>query len=676
MTTTFGLDLGPLQNNGGPTATDGELANSVARNNGSTTLTNGIPLGTDQRGTGFPRENSIGSPTTVDVGAFELLPPVITSFVNQNTGGNSAFEGESDITLIINGSGFQAGATVTFGSTNALLTPIAGSVTSTQLMVTVTQALIHTNATALGFAVVTVNNPDASGTGATTIPSPPADFPITPPVSVPVNPVSDQTNNEKDVLSSSAMPSTAVTVTSTDPYATNFTDEASGSSVHTLPPGLSIDPNTGVITGTINPYDGDASPYVVTIYATDDGVTGSTTFNWNVNRTSPPTLTAPSPAPSNSTGTSLSLSITNMDGSAFNDLTSTSKHTLPPGLSINSSTGVITGTPTKVGTYSVIINATRNGGTGSKDTAQISFTWTITDPNAPSIQNPGPQTATAATAITNIQLVFKNITSFSANGTLPPGLTVSNTGVISGTPFKTDDKNYIVTITGTGSDGSTSVSFAYTINGGTGMNAGPGTPVPVDTVVLMTNGSLVEYIPSANPGVFSTVGLSGPGTIKAISTVLDGSGNTDVFAIGTTYNPSTNPINTPIGVGGAQYNNNLWEYIFGSWHRQSSGSFQQISATTNSGGETIVFGLVTGGSLWEQTHSFGVDTGWSELSGDGSAGYISAVTDSAGVDHVFVVTSASFSAAPLTLWEHLPSTSGNGWAARTRPASFPQSARG
>ncbi len=44
---------------------------------------------------------------------------------------------------------------------------------------------------------------------------------------------------------------------------------------------------------------------------------------------------------------------------------------LPPGLSINASTGQITGTPTTAGTYSVTVSAT-GGATGS-----VSFTWTI-----------------------------------------------------------------------------------------------------------------------------------------------------------------------------------------------------------------------------------------------------------------------------------------------------------
>ena len=71
------LNLGPLQNNGGPTPTDGLLSGSIAIDAGNPTASsNGAGLTTDQRGAGFPRIAG----AHVDVGAFELQPPVITGF--------------------------------------------------------------------------------------------------------------------------------------------------------------------------------------------------------------------------------------------------------------------------------------------------------------------------------------------------------------------------------------------------------------------------------------------------------------------------------------------------------------------------------------------------------------------------------------------------------------------
>jgi hypothetical protein len=64
-------DLGPLQNNGGPTETMALLTGSPAINAGDNALAldaNGNPLTTDQRGPGFPR--IVGG--TVDIGAYEV----------------------------------------------------------------------------------------------------------------------------------------------------------------------------------------------------------------------------------------------------------------------------------------------------------------------------------------------------------------------------------------------------------------------------------------------------------------------------------------------------------------------------------------------------------------------------------------------------------------------------
>src|SRR5437763_17143140 len=58
---------------------------------------------------------------------------------------------------------------------------------------------------------------------------------------------------------------------------------------------------------------------------------------------------------------------------------------LPAGLSVNTSTGVISGTPTTAGTYSVTISATNSSGTGS---ATLTFT----------INTPAPAITSALTA--------------------------------------------------------------------------------------------------------------------------------------------------------------------------------------------------------------------------------------------------------------------------------------
>jgi hypothetical protein len=67
----------------------------------------------------------------------------------------------------------------------------------------------------------------------------------------------------------------SLAVTGTDSAGEGLTYSDNGS----LPPGLAIDPGTGLITGTLT----TPGSYPVTITATDtSGITGSVSFTWTV----------------------------------------------------------------------------------------------------------------------------------------------------------------------------------------------------------------------------------------------------------------------------------------------------------------------------------------------------------------------------------------------------------
>lgn len=144
---------------------------------------------------------------------------------------------------------------------------------------------------------------------------------------------------------------------------------------------------------------------------------------------------------------------------ASNSPTSFDASDLPPGLSVNTETGLISGTPTVQGLYTVDISATNADGTGS---ARLTLSL------AP---NPGaPQITSASTSTTAIDAPFSyqieatgSPTGYAAS-LLPLGLTVDPlTGLISGTP--TFSGIFAVTISATNAFGTGSQTLLLTVTG-------------------------------------------------------------------------------------------------------------------------------------------------------------------------------------------------------------------
>src|SRR5881392_1229641 len=115
---------------------------------------------------------------------------------------------------------------------------------------------------------------------------------------------------------------------------------------------------------------------------------------------------------------------------------------LPPVLTEITTKGLIYGTPTTAGTYSVTISATNAGGTGS-----ATLTLTVVNPPPPVITSAITATGQVGVAFSYTIGATNNPTSYNATG-LPAGLTVNTTtGLISGTP--TTAGAYTVTISAT-----------------------------------------------------------------------------------------------------------------------------------------------------------------------------------------------------------------------------------
>jgi hypothetical protein len=182
------------------------------------------------------------------------------------------------------------------------------------------------------------------------------------------------------------------------------------------------------------------------------------------------TVTVTNPgAQTSKVGTAASLQLQASDSASGQTLTYSATG-LPAGLSISSS-GLISGTPTTAGTSTVTATATDT--TGASGSA--SFSWTVTPPgaNTVTVTNPGTQTWTVGTAA-SLQVQASDSASgqtltYSATG-LPAGLSISSSGLISGTPTAASTGSATVTATDT-TGASGSATFSWTVS-----TAGSGEP--------------------------------------------------------------------------------------------------------------------------------------------------------------------------------------------------------
>jgi hypothetical protein len=176
-------------------------------------------------------------------------------------------------------------------------------------------------------------------------------------------------------------------------------------------------------------------------------------------------VTVTNPGTQTSTvGTAVSLQIQATDSASGQTLTYTATG-LPAGLSVNSGSGLISGTPTTAGTSSVTVTAKDTTGASGSAT----FTWTVNPPgaNTVTVTNPGTQTSTVGTAA-SLQIHASDSASgqtltYTATG-LPAGLSINSaTGLISGTPTTAGTSNVTVTATDT-TGASGPASFSWTVN--------------------------------------------------------------------------------------------------------------------------------------------------------------------------------------------------------------------
>jgi hypothetical protein len=206
-----------------------------------------------------------------------------------------------------------------------------------------------------------------------------------------------------------------------------------------LPAGLTLNPTNGAISGT--PTVAGTSSFTVRVQDAA-GLFDDQGLSITINPPAPPDITTTT-LPAATIGQAYNATLQAVGGTGARTW-SIIAGSLPAGLSLDQTTGVISGTPTAPGTSSFTIQV--QDAAGQSDTQALSITVnfsnppTITTTSLPggTVTQPYNQTLTASATGT--------LTWSLASGSLPAGLSLSPVGVISGTPTAAGTANFTVRV--------------------------------------------------------------------------------------------------------------------------------------------------------------------------------------------------------------------------------------
>ncbi len=193
-----------------------------------------------------------------------------------------------------------------------------------------------------------------------------------------------------------------------------------------LPNGLTLNTSTGAITGS--PTMGGTFNFRVTV----TGFGGCTAFrDFQIPVTCPAVTLTPASLPTGTIGTAYSQTVSGSPAGTYSYAVSSGA--LPLGLSLNATSGAITGTPTQSGSFNFTIAASVAGGANSCS-GSLNYTVTI---GCPAITLAALGNATAGTSYTgSVAASPSGAYSYSMlTGGLPSGLTLNTaTGALTGLP--------------------------------------------------------------------------------------------------------------------------------------------------------------------------------------------------------------------------------------------------
>jgi hypothetical protein len=284
---------------------------------------------------------------------------------------------------------------------------------------------------------------------------------------------------------------------------------ASGS----LPPGLTLNPNTGVISGS--PTATGTYSFAVQVTDSSSGTAQTTTLTCGIT-VNPPPITLSCPASSAQLGLYYSSQLMASGGVPAYTY-SVVQGSLPGGLTLDSATGTISGTPASAGftSYTAAVTDTSGTSAGYRTTncgVNVLPMITVNCASITAVQGL-PITPTPVTASGGAGAPYK----FSAIG-LPDGLTMAGNGTISGTPSASGTFAYTVTVTDSAGN-SRSFNCSVTVN------------PPVSSTCLSF--TAVQGAPVSTGAMTGSGGTGGPYTFTASGLPVGLSMNPDGSITGT-----------------------------------------------------------------------------------------------------------------------------------------------
>jgi uncharacterized repeat protein (TIGR01451 family) len=271
-----------------------------------------------------------------------------------------------------------------------------------------------------------------------------------------------------------------------------------------LPSGVIMSPSTGAISGTPT-VASVATTYTVTV--TDaNGATAAETFSLTVN--GGPVTLSPTTLPPATAGAPYSQTITTTGGTGSYTF-AIIDGALPVGMTFNSSTGALQGTPTTAGSVSFTVRATDSGGSAGSQAYTLSVTpptLTLSPPSGTSLS------ATIGTAFSQTFTPSGGNAPYTyslavVSGTFPTGLNMSG-GVLSGTPTSAGT----VTFTFSATDSTNGNGSPFTVSGTYTLTVTAATPTLAVTMsaapAVATPGNNVTYGIIASVGGGTVTGLS------------------------------------------------------------------------------------------------------------------------------------------------------------------------